>query len=172
VRRRAFIVIFGCAAAVWAQVAHAQRPAVPVVGFLNLESYEGLQYLVAAFRQGLREAGYVEGQNVAIEYRWAEGKVDRLPKLVDDLVRRRVAVIAVGGGGPARHAVKEATAARPNERPPSVIGAECTAIVHELLRPQLAASASCDDSNAEPLGREVATRSGRLSSSEAVGESG
>jgi putative ABC transport system substrate-binding protein len=112
VSRRAFIVIF-CCAAVWGQVLHAQRPAAPVVGFLNMESYEGLQYLVAAFRQGLAQTGYVEGQNMAIEYRWAEGQANRLPTLVEDLVRRQVAVIAVGGGGPARRAVKEATATIP-----------------------------------------------------------
>ena len=103
------MVVFGYAAVVWPQVAHAQRPAVPVIGFLNMESYEGLQYIVAAFRQGLRATGYVEGQNVTIEYRWAEGQVQQLPTLVEDLVRHQVTVIAVGGGGPARRAVKEAT---------------------------------------------------------------
>ena len=113
VRRREFLVIFCCGALVRAQVARAQRPVVPVVGFLNMESPEGLTYLVAAFRQGLKEAGYVEGQNVAVEYRWAEGKVDRLQTLLDDLVQRRVAVIAAGGGGPARRAAKEATTTIP-----------------------------------------------------------
>ena len=67
------MVIVACAAVVWAQVAHAQPPGVPVPDFLNMESYEGLQYLVAAFGQGLTEAGYVEGHNMAIEYRFAEG---------------------------------------------------------------------------------------------------
>jgi len=107
-KRREFIAGLG-AAAVWPVAARAQRPAVPVVGFLNSESLEPRRAMLAAFHRGLAETGYVEGRNLAIEYRWAEGRNDRLPVLAAELVRRQVSVIATPNNSAATFAAKAAT---------------------------------------------------------------
>jgi putative ABC transport system substrate-binding protein len=111
VRRREFITLVGSAAA-WPLAAQAQQPALPVIGFMVASSLGSVRQQVTAFREGLKESAYVEGQNVAIEYRYAEGQPDRFPALAADLVRRQVAVFAVGGTGGARVA-KQATTTIP-----------------------------------------------------------
>jgi putative ABC transport system substrate-binding protein len=107
-RKREFITLLGGAAA-WPLTARAQQTAMPVIGFMSTLSPESISKPVAGFHQGLKETGYVEGRNAAIEYRWARGYYDRLPELAADLVRRRVTVIVASGGDPSPQMAKVAT---------------------------------------------------------------
>jgi putative tryptophan/tyrosine transport system substrate-binding protein len=108
-QRREFITLFGGAAAVWPLSVRAQQPPVPVIGFLSSRSPVESTQLVAAFRDGLKDNGFVEDQSVRIEYRWAEGQYDRLARLASDLVRRNVAAIAAVGNTPSAYAARTAT---------------------------------------------------------------
>src|SRR5262245_58714343 len=107
--RRKIISLLGGAAAAWPLAARGQQPARPVIGFISTLSPENILRPVAGFHDGLKEAGYIESQNVAIEYRWAQGHYDRLPELAADLVRRKVAVIVASGGDPSPQIAKAAT---------------------------------------------------------------
>src|SRR5947207_6307323 len=111
-RRRDLITMLAAAAA-WPVTARAQQPTMPLVGFLGTASAGPFAHLVASFRRGLQETGFVEGRNVAIEYRWAEGQYDRVPALAADLVRRQVAVIVTVGGEASAAAARAATATIP-----------------------------------------------------------
>jgi putative ABC transport system substrate-binding protein len=114
VRRREFITLIGGAVVTWPLAAHAQQPAMPAIGFLSPRSPDDESaHLMAAFRRGLAENGYVEGQNMTIEYRWALGQYDRLPAMAAELARRPVAVLVSPGGEPAALAAKAATSTIP-----------------------------------------------------------
>jgi ABC-type uncharacterized transport system substrate-binding protein len=107
-RRRAFITLLGSAAAAWPLAARAQQPAMPVIGFLDTRSSDGMTSRLASFRQGLKEVGIVEGENVMVIYRWAEDRVDRLPDMARELAQQAT-VIVTTGGPPSAFAAKEAT---------------------------------------------------------------
>ena len=112
-RRREVIALLGGVAVGWPLAARAQQPAIPLIGFLSSRSLNDSRHLVDAFRIGLQATGYIEGQNVTVEYRWAEGQYDRLPALASELVRSRVEVLVTTGGEPSVVAAKAATSSIP-----------------------------------------------------------
>ena len=112
-KRREFITLLGGAAAAWPLTARAQQPSIPVIGFLHSATSNSYAPMTAALDKRVNEAGYIHGQNVEIEYRWAEGQLDRLPELAADLVRRQVSVIFTGGGSDPSLAAKSATSKIP-----------------------------------------------------------
>jgi putative ABC transport system substrate-binding protein len=112
-RRREFITLVGGTAITWPLAARAQQTPLPVIGFLNSAFPQPFENYVAGFRAGLKATGYVEGQNVTIEFRWAEGRYDRLPEMAADLARRKVAVLVATGGAPSVFAAKAATSTIP-----------------------------------------------------------
>src|SRR5436305_15230286 len=113
IRRREVITLFGGAAATWPVGARAQPAAMPVLGFLHSQSPESFVETMRGFRQGLKEAGFVEGENLTIEYRWADNQLNRMPALAAELVRRRVTVITTAGGASSALAAKAATTTVP-----------------------------------------------------------
>ena len=112
-RRREFVTVFGAAAATWPLAARAQQPALPIIGWLHGANPDAYAPMATAFRKSLNQSGYFETQNVRIEYRWAEGRLERLPELAADLVRRQVSVIFTGGGSEPALAAKAATSEIP-----------------------------------------------------------
>ena len=107
-RRREFLTLLGVATT-WALPVRAQNSAMPIVGFLHVAAAQPFAHIVAGFRQGLKETGYIEAENIEIEFRWAEGQVNRLPEMAADLVNRRVAILVTGGGEASAFAAKAAT---------------------------------------------------------------
>jgi putative tryptophan/tyrosine transport system substrate-binding protein len=112
-KRRTFITLLGGAAAAWSVRVHAQQAPMPVIGYMSARAPDESTHLLAAFRRGLAEGGYIEGQNLSIEYRWARGQYDLLPAMAGDLVSRHVSVLVAVGGDPSPRAAKRATSTIP-----------------------------------------------------------